>query len=152
MRTTSGIKLSVKFVNLGILVLILLIIFPPAQYVLGANIYAKDDTIFGHDYSYWISEWWRWWVTTDDAKATPDHDGCLMNNTTSVVMLMETAVGGKPHQNCKISSLQGILIPLWTGWCDESAQGHEHAQYNELAKCAREEARPRRNKIKSYSR
>ncbi len=34
-------------------------------------------------------------------------------------MLMNTAdVGSPPHQVCKISSKQGIMIPLWIAWCD----------------------------------
>jgi hypothetical protein len=36
-----------------------------------------------------------------------------------MVMLMETAdVNSPPTQACQISSNQGIIIPLWIGWCD----------------------------------
>jgi hypothetical protein len=49
---------------------------------------------------------------------------------------METADTGSADQVCDISSTQGILIPLWIGWCDNAPEGIDRG----LAKCAREEA------------
>jgi hypothetical protein len=58
------------------------------------------------------------------------------------IMLMETVVEGFPHQVCKISSKQGIIIPLWIGWCDSGSDlVHIRKDLNldkELTRCARE--------------
>jgi hypothetical protein len=63
------------------------------------------------------------------------------NKSASLVMLMETAdVGSPPTQVCKISSKQGIMIPLWIGWCSTGDPGHEHDSDVQLTKCAREVA------------
>ena len=58
-------------------------------------------------------------------------------NSEPMVMLMETAdVNSPPTQSCQISSNQGIIVPLWIGWCDTgSTPGSDAA----LTKCAREQ-------------
>src|SRR6188472_4170918 len=56
-----------------------------------------------------------------------------------MVMLMETAdVGSPPTQVCKISSKQGIMIPLWIAWCSTGDPGQEHDSDEQLTKCVRE--------------
>jgi hypothetical protein len=55
-----------------------------------------------------------------------------------MVMLMNTVVEGSPNQVCKISSNQGIMIPMWIAWCSTSNKGHEHDSDEQLTKCARE--------------
>lgn len=60
-----------------------------------------------------------------------------MNKTGDMVMLMETAVSGKPQQTCTISPTQGIMIPLWTGFYDESASvEHKNDSYDGLTQQA----------------
>lgn len=105
----------------------------------GVELYAKTDAPFGTPLGDWISKWWTWWVDASIEEATPKPDGCLINKSGSMIMLMDTTVAGKPHQICTISSTEGIMIPLWTGWCDSGAPGHEQDSYENLLKCAREE-------------
>ena len=45
-------------------------------------------------------------------ETTPVPNGCIINKADSMVMLMDTAVSGKPHQVCEISSTQGIIVPF----------------------------------------
>lgn len=55
-------------------------------------------------------------------------------------MLMDTADTTFAYQKCNISSTQGILIPLWIGWCDNSPISMPGLPPNEpLSQCAREE-------------
>ena len=105
----------------------------------GADLYKRDESPFGIPLDVWISKWWKWWVTTSTDEATPKPGGCLINKSDSMVMLMETAVAGKPEQSCTISSTQGIIIPLWTGWCDSGAPGLGQASFENIMKCVREE-------------
>jgi hypothetical protein len=53
-------------------------------------------------------------------------------------MLMETAVEPN-HQSCKISSKDGVMIPMWTGWLDADNPDHKNASYQELKKGVRQE-------------
>jgi hypothetical protein len=52
-------------------------------------------------------------------------------------MLLDTAVGRDISQKCTISSQQGILIPIWSGECDQATAGHFNDSGKELANCAR---------------
>ena len=53
-------------------------------------------------------------------EATPKPEGCLIHDMGPMVALMDTIVSGKPHQVCEISSTQGIMIPLWTAFQEDS--------------------------------
>jgi hypothetical protein len=108
----------------------------------GIDFFSKDESPFGTPYDLWVARWWNW-----NAKIPLDNEtgklgglkdnGCLINNNQSVVMLVDTAAGGKMNQVCKISANQGILIPIWTGECDRSSKGYENATFEKLSDCAR---------------
>jgi hypothetical protein len=105
----------------------------------GVELYSKNDKPFGIPYEDWITKWWNWWIKVSKEEAIPKENGCLMNKSDSMVMLMETAVASN-HQNCKISSKDGIMIPIWTGWVDASNPDHKNAPYEELKKAVRQDA------------
>jgi hypothetical protein len=104
----------------------------------GIELFSKDEKPFGVSYDDWIAKYWNWDFSLNTDQFTPNPDGCLINKSDSMVMLMNTVVEGSPHQVCKISSKQGIMIPLWIAWCSTSNKGHEHDSDEQLTKCARE--------------
>lgn len=110
------------------------------QNAYGVELYTEADSPFNISLDGWIGKWWNWWVATTTEEATPTENGCLMNNSNSMVMLMETTVGGARHQVCKISSNQGIIIPIWTAWMEGSRPPYNAYSYQQLSKAAREEA------------
>lgn len=105
----------------------------------GVELYAKDDSPFGAPLDVWVSKWWTWWIMNTIDEATPKPGGCLVYESGSMITLMDTIVSGKPHQVCTISSTQGIMIPLWSGWCDSGAPGLAQASHEDILKCVREE-------------
>jgi hypothetical protein len=128
----------------GLFIFSFLIVFSDNSGVYALELYSKDDKPFGIGFDEWIGKWWNWWISVpgnEDGTITGlNQDGCLMNKSSSVVMLMETAVGGKYHQICEISSNQAIMVPLWTGWCDAGVESQRQYTYAQLIKCARESA------------
>jgi len=119
-----------------------ILIFSIGQNVYGIELFSKNEKPFGTSYDDWIAKYWNWDVGLSNEKSTPKPDGCLINNDNkpdSLVMLMETTVDGTPHQVCKISSKQGIMIPLWIAWSDNSPGGTPRNMSEPLAKSAREQ-------------
>ncbi len=109
--------------------------------VYGIGVYSKNDKPFNISYDDWAARFWNQWIGKTTADATPKQDGCLLvnngNKSEPMVMLMETAdVNSPPTQSCQISSHQGIIVPLWIGWCDTGATPGSDAA---LTKCAREQ-------------
>jgi hypothetical protein len=118
-------------------------VFSGLHNVYGVELFSKDEKPFGVTYDDWISKYWNWDISLNTDKATPKPDGCLIvnndNKSDSLVMLMDTAdVNFPPQQACKISSNQGIMIPLWIGWCDTGSNGRTSTD-EQLTKCAREQ-------------
>lgn len=102
------------------------------------EVYSSDDKPFGTSKDVWLSNFWTWWVKRTADEVPPKPEGCLINNSSSMVMLMETTVSGKPHQVCKISSTQGIIIPLWVAFMEDSTPEFHNYTYEQLSKAARE--------------
>lgn len=113
------------------------IVVPALPYVNAIEQFSKDEMPFGVPYDTWVSKYWNWWLGLNTDEATPNPDGCLINKSDSMVMLMETTVDGSPHQVCSISSDQGIIVPLWIAWCDTG--DHKGLSDEQLTNCAREE-------------
>jgi hypothetical protein len=120
------------------LVFSILFAFAGLRSVYGVEMFSKDEKPFGVSYDDWISKYWNWDFSLNTDQFTPKPDECLINKSDSLVMLMNTVVEDSPHQVCKISSKQGIMIPLWIAWCSTSNKGHEHDSDEQLTKCARE--------------
>jgi hypothetical protein len=113
-------------------------VFSGLHSVYGVELFSKDEKPFGVSYDDWVIKYWNWDFSLSTDQFTPKPDGCLINKSDPMVMLMNSVVEGSPHQVCKISSKQGIMIPLWIAWCDTSYKGHEHDSDEQLTKCARE--------------
>ena len=106
------------------------------------ELYSKDEKPFNTPLEGWMSKWWQWWVAVPsepEGEELVKPGGCLINNSQSMVMLMETTVNGIRHQNCKISSTQGIIVPLWTAFMEGSVAPYSNYSYAQLSKAAREE-------------
>jgi hypothetical protein len=120
------------------LLLSIFIAFAGINSVYGVELFSKDEKPFSVSYDDWVAKFWNWWIGTSTDKATPKPDGCLINKSDSMVMLMETADTTSAQQKCVISSTQGIIIPMWIAWCSTGDPGHEHDSDEQLTKCARE--------------
>lgn len=132
-------KINCKSLLLVALIISSTLVFIGITNVYGVGTYSKDDTPFGSPLDVWLNKWWSWWISTTGDDVPPKSGGCLANTTGSMVMLMETAVTGKPHQVCNISSSQGIVVPLWTAFWEASTPENMNKTYQELSKLAREQ-------------
>jgi hypothetical protein len=118
--------------------------FPGLHSVYGVELFSKDEKPFGIPYDDWVSKYWNWDVSLNTDEFTPKPDGCLINKSDSLVMLMDTTVEDSPHQVCKISSKQGMMIPLWIAGCDTETDLYLHIKNpnvnldQQLTECARE--------------
>jgi hypothetical protein len=135
MNLYSSISNSGIFV-LTLLVLSTFIVSSGISGAFGVELFSSDEKPFGTPYDTWIPKFWNWSVGMNTEEATPKQDGCIINNSDAMVMLMGTTVPST-HQVCTISSQQGIMIPLWVAWCDTG--DHKGLSDEQLTKCAREE-------------
>lgn len=116
----------------------LLIILFGLSNAYGLELYSKNDTPFGLPLEAWLGKFWIWWAAVPIDKVPPIENGCLINSSDSMVMLMETTVDGKVHQECNISSTQGIVVPLWVSFMEDSiaeggAQKFKGFSYEQLS-------------------
>ena len=136
----------IRFINLNLYFLscIAAIFSLTASQAFGINaeFYSKDEYPFGISNSDWVAKFWNWdfSIPTDsqtNSFAGLEDNGCLMHRENSMVMLVDTAAGGIWKQNCTISHTEGILIPIWTGECDQALKGFESYSFRQLSECAR---------------
>ena len=104
--------------------------------------YSKGESPFGISYSDWITKYWNWDLSIPLDPKTNDflglkENGCLVHRENSTVMLADTAAGGIWNQKCTISHNAGILIPIWTGECDQGTKAFETYSFKQLLDCAR---------------
>jgi hypothetical protein len=107
----------------------------------GVELFSRDERPFGISYDDWIAKYWNWNLSMNTEQFTPKPDGCVINKSDPMAMLIDPTVEGSPHLVCTISSKQGIMIPLWGGWCDTSGNddpSHKFYSDEQLTKCARE--------------
>lgn len=133
-----------KFNLLIAVVIIAFVSISVFQYTVtyAVEVYTKYDSPFGIPLDVWISKWWTWWITPSvdqfDERGAPK-SSCLINNSEQMVMLIDTTVGSGIHQTCKISSQQGIIINLWSGFFEASKPEYDNYTYEQLSKAAREQ-------------
>jgi hypothetical protein len=109
-------------------------IFSGPHRVYGVEFFSKDEI----SYDDWVSKYWNWWIAKSRGEIDAKKDACLINKSDSLVMLMETTEPGFHRQVCKISTKQGIMIPLWIGWCDTGDPRNKDYSDEQLTKCARQ--------------
>jgi hypothetical protein len=113
-------------------------IFSMPHSVYGVELFSGDEPPFRKSYDDWVSKYWNWWIAKSKDEIDAKKNTCLINKSDNLTMLMETTVTGTHHQVCKISSSQGIMIPLWIGWCDTGDPRNKKYSDEELTNCARE--------------
>jgi hypothetical protein len=135
-----------KLITLGLAILIYLVSiyyigFSPATGY-KVEVYSEEEPPFGITQDDWVARWWNWSFPIGFDKKTESfvglkENGCLMNKENSMVMLVDTAAGGKWTQQCKISQNDGIMIPIWTGECNQAETSCLDKPFEELTKAAR---------------
>lgn len=97
------------------------------------QVYTKSDKPFGVPFSDWISKWWSWWIDVskyEHPDLNPElANRCLIRSSDYMVMLMETTVASETPQECTISADQGIIVPLWTAFQEDSIKNDGSRPY-----------------------
>jgi hypothetical protein len=131
-------NLKGKILLCTLISLITFSLFLGSSLVYAVGVFSKSEDPFDTPVDVWIGKWWNWWIKANSGGVTPETNSCIINSTGPMVMLMETTVSGKPHQSCEISSTQGIIVPLWTGFAEASTPDRDSWSYADLTKRARE--------------
>jgi hypothetical protein len=142
-KKRSGSSICVILATTIFLLFSIFFAFPGLHNAYGVELFSKDEKPFGVSYDDWVANYWNKWIGKNTDEATPKPGGCLIvnddNKSASLVMLMSTADVSSPStQVCKISSKQGIMIPLWIGWCESSSDRRTYTD-EQLLKCAKEQ-------------
>ncbi len=96
----------------------ILLAFTGLQRVYAVQLFSKNEKPFGVSYDDWLAKFVNWDKGMSTDQFTPKQNGCIINNSSSMAMLVETTVEGSPYMVCSISSKQGILVPLWIAFCN----------------------------------
>ncbi len=117
-------------------------IWLPYVAVYGVDFYSKDESPNGISNSDWVAKFWNWDYSLPidpqtNVIAGLKENGCLIHKDNSTVMLADTAFGGVWNQNCTISRNESILIPIWTGECNQGQKDCANLSFEELKKAAR---------------
>ena len=125
------------------LLLSIFIAFSGLNSIYAVEMFSKEEKPFRISYDDWVAKYWNWDFSISKDQFNPKPGGCIINKSDPMVMLMNTVVEGLPvpTQVCKISSSQGIMIPMWIAWCDNSGAANPATKSysdEQLTKCARE--------------
>jgi hypothetical protein len=143
LRTINKCNRSTGALVVFSLLLLLFLISAGVHTVYGVDFFSEGEKPFGLSYNDWITKYWNWDFSLNTDQFSPKPGGCIINKSDSMLMLLNTVAEGSPAptQVCNISSKQGIMIPLWIAWCDNSGAANPATKSysdEQLTKCARE--------------
>lgn len=128
------VKQKIPFIAINFIICLTILSLSGLSGAAGNEIFSKNDSPFNISRDIWLSKWWSWSISIPN-----DNRQCVMDESGPMVMLMDTALKIPSHQECQISSKQGIVIPMWTSFMEASMAENMNKSYDQLTKIAREE-------------